>query len=516
MVSAPGYLSFVPDGSTTPPLQTTIAILGAGFAGLGMAIRLQQEGIRDFLLFERANDIGGTWRDNVYPGCACDVPSHLYSFSFELNPEWSHVFSPQAEIQAYLQDCTDRHGLRDRIHLGAEVVSATFNEDTGHWQLQLGDGRRVVARFLVNGVGALKDPRYPNIPGRDSFAGIAMHSARWDTNADLDGKRIAVIGTGASAIQIVPKLAPQAKQLTVFQRSAPWVNPRNDRAYSAVEKALFRRVPAAMRMHRWRIYGQLEVRHPLVFTRETAVRRVVEWNLKRHIRKQVGDPQLAERITPDYPLGCKRILVSDDWYPALARPNVDVDATAIEEITPGGLRLADGREYEADALIFCTGFTVDEPLGTTTITGLGGQSMHEYWNGRPRAYLGITMAGFPNSFTLLGPNTGLGHNSVVLMIEAQIEYVLQAIRYVRQRPELEWIDVDDSAVERFVAEIDQRSATSVWQSGCTSWYLSSEGFNTALWPDSTVRYFQRTRHFDPGPYRRRRRDQRSRADVDAG
>ncbi len=492
----------VPDGSTFAPPQTVmVAILGAGFAGLGMAIRLQKAGLRDFVVLERADDVGGTWRDNVYPGAACDVPSHLYSFSFDLNPEWDHVYGRQAEIQAYLQACTDRHGLRDRIALNADVVSVRWDEDTARWHLHTADGRHVVARFVVHAVGALKDPRYPDIEGMDSFTGTAMHSARWDRDACLHGKRIGVVGTGASAIQVVPKLAEVAEHLTVFQRTPAWVRPRADRPYRALEKSLFRRLPAAMRLHRWRIYATMEARFPLVFGHDTGVGRVVEWLAKRDIRGHIPDPDLAARLTPEYRLGCKRILISSDWYPALARPNVDVCATAIERMQPDGVRLDDGRDIALDALVYCTGFTVERPLGEMDVVGCEGRNLTEYWGDRPRAYLGMTVPGFPNAFVLLGPNTGLGHNSVIVMIEAQVNYVLQAIQHVLVRPEVSSIDVQDAAVDRFVEELDADHDGKIWSSGCNSWYLGVDGINSTLWPKSTVSYIARTRRFDPDLYR---------------
>ncbi len=496
----------MPDGSARPPTTVLVAIIGAGFAGLGMAMRLQQAGIRDLLILERGDGVGGTWRDNIYPGAACDIPSHLYSYSFELNPEWDHVYGRQPEIQAYLERCTDRHRLRDRIRFGAEVVSAIFHEDTARWHVHTANGLHVIARFVVHAVGALKDPRYPDLPGLDSFDGIAMHSARWDREADLQGKRVGVIGTGASAIQAVPELAEVADAVTVFQRTPAWVRPRADRPYRGLEKALFRRLPTAMRLHRWMIYSMLEARFPLVFGHDTGVGRVVEWLAKREIRATIDDPQLAERLIPNYRLGCKRILISSDWYPALARDDVDVCSTAIERVLPHGVRLTDGTDVQLDALVYCTGFTVERPIGSMEVIGREGRSLQHDWGDRPRAYLGITVSGFPNAFVLLGPNTGLGHNSVILMIEAQVNYVLQAIEHVVDRPALAWIDVDEAAVDGFVDELDRDHDGKIWSSGCDSWYLGANGINSTLWPRSTVSYIARTRRFDPGLYRCETRD----------
>ena len=493
------------DGSTSgPPTHVTVAIIGAGFGGLGMAIRLQQSGIDDVLLLERGDAVGGTWRDNTYPGAACDIPSHLYSFSFELNPRWSHVYARQPEIRAYLEHCTDRYGLRDRIRLRAEVVEARFDPTTARWHLTTGDGQHVVARFVVHAVGGLKDPRYPEIPGLDRFEGPAIHSARWDHQIPLSGRRVGVIGTGASAIQIVPELAKTARALHVFQRTPPWVVARHDRAYTERQKRRFARFPAALRLFRWQIYARLEMRHPFVFGHDTGVGSLYEWRLRRQIRQAFDDPALAEALVPDYRLGCKRTLLSDDWYPALAQPHVQLHDTAIERIERAGVRLEGGHGVELDALVYCTGFTVDRPMGDMEIYGRDGRALSRWWGTRPRAYLGITVPRFPHAFILMGPNTALGHNSVILMIEAQIEYVRQAIHYVLQRPELAYVDVDDAALERFVGQIDRRHAGQVWQSGCRSWYQNADGINTTLWPGSTVEYFARTRRFDPGVYRKQR------------
>jgi cation diffusion facilitator CzcD-associated flavoprotein CzcO len=481
-----------------------VAIVGTGFSGLGMAITLQGAGIRDFVLLERGEAVGGTWRDNTYPGAACDVPSHLYSFSFELNPEWDHVFARQPEIRAYLEHCADRYALRDRIRLRTEVTSVRFCDTTARWHLHTRDGQEVVARYVVYAVGALKDPRWPAIPGRESFAGPSLHSARWDHDVDLADKRVGVVGTGASAIQVVPELAKLARHVTVFQRTPAWVRPRPDRPYSEGAKRVFRRFPAAMRAHRFMIYALLEARFPVMFGRDTPVTRLVEWQARRAIRRQIPDPARAAALTPDYRMGCKRVLVSSDWYPTLALPHVEVEATGIAEIEPRGVRLADGRTCELDALVYCTGFTVDRPVGDLRVYGRDGVALDERWGGHPRAYLGITVPGLPNSFLLLGPNTGLGHNSIILMIEAQVKYALQAIQYVEQRPDLATLEVDPAALERFVDEMNRKHAGYVWQSGCKSWYLDADGQNFTLWPGSTIEYIARTRRFDPGVYRRTR------------
>ncbi|MEM9457751.1 MAG: NAD(P)/FAD-dependent oxidoreductase [Myxococcota bacterium] len=495
----------MPDGShRSPPTTVLVAILGAGFAGLGMAIRLRRAGIHDFLVLERGSAVGGTWRDNTYPGAACDIPSHLYSYSFELNPQWSHVYGRQAEIREYLERCTDRYGLRPRIRLGAEVIEARFDERQARWHLHTRDGRHVIARFVVHAIGALKDPRVPSLPGQELFEGPAMHSARWDHAVDFRDQRVGVIGTGASAIQIVPELAKIARHITVFQRTPPWVVPRQDRPYTTRQKRRFARFPALMRLHRWAIYSAHEIRHPLLFGKESRLTTVIERNTRRSIEQAFSDPAEARALTPRYRMGCKRLLVSDDWYPTLALRHVEVRTAPITEIRRHDVVLADGHTQPLDALIYCTGFTVDRPLGSMKVYGRGGRELSAWWGPRPRAYLGLSVPHFPNAFMLLGPNSGLGHNSVLLMLEAQLEHTLRAIDHVLQRPEVCTIEAEPAALERFVDEIDDEHAGRVWQSGCQSWYLGANGANYTLWPGSTVSYIVRTRRFDPRAYREQR------------
>jgi cation diffusion facilitator CzcD-associated flavoprotein CzcO len=478
------------------PVHTTVCIIGSGFAGLGMAARLRQEGIDDLVLLERAGSVGGTWRDNVYPGAACDIPSHLYSLSFDLNPDWEHTYARQPEIRAYLEAVTDRHGLRSQVHFHAEVMHAAFDAETGRWRVETRDGRVFVARFLVSGVGALRDARFPEIPGMGRFDGPSMHSAEWDATVELRGRRVGVIGTGASAIQLVPELAKEAGHLSVFQRTPSWVIPRHDEPYTDLQKAAFRHVPGLMRVNRLRLYLDRESRYPIAFGQWRFAARGVERLLKWHIRRQISDPVLAAQMSPDYALGCKRVLISNDWYPAFARDNVTLETTGIAEVLPTGVRLADGRDVALDALVYCTGFKVDQPLGDMRLTGLDNQDLGELWGTRPRAWLGITVPGFPNAFLLLGPNTALGHNSVVVMIEAQIRYVLQAIRAATDLGERTYIDVDNKHLDEFLAWVDSRHEGQVWASGCNSWYLSSEGENFTIWPGSTVSYVAKTRRFD--------------------
>jgi cation diffusion facilitator CzcD-associated flavoprotein CzcO len=474
-----------------------IAILGAGFSGLGMAAQLDRAGRRRWRIFEQADAIGGTWRDNVYPGAACDVPSHLYSFSFALNTDWQHVYARQGEIRQYLKDVSARFGLRDRISLGCGVVDARWSD--GAWLLTLSTGETTRARVVVSGVGALRDPRLPDIPGIPDFRGRSMHSARWDPGIDLRGKRVALVGTGASAIQIGPAIVDQVERLTVYQRTPPWVRDRDDRPFTEAERRRFRLVPGAARARRWATYLHNEVRYPVFFgTWHRFGERIGEPVLKWLLRRRLRDPSVAAKVTPRYRLGCKRILVSSAWYPMLNSPRVRVEDRPIERVTSTGIEVAGGEHQEHDVIVWCTGFRVDQPMGRLRVVGVAGRSLSDAWGRRPRAYLGITVPDFPNLFLLLGPNTALGHSSVVLMIEAQIRYVLGALRALDQRGGA--MDVKPEALAGFMAEVDRGHATRVWGTGCDSWYLS-EGKNFTLWPGATARYIARTWRFDPKQYR---------------
>ncbi len=478
-------------------MHTQIAIIGTGFAGLGTAIHLQKRGLTDFVLLEEAASVGGTWRDNTYPGCACDVPSHLYSFSFELNPNWSRQFAPQDEIRAYIEHCAEKYGLMPRIEFNSRVEEARWDEDDKLWRLSIRGGRTLTARFVVFCLGGLREPRFPQIPGRDSFAGPTMHSTRWRHDVDLKGLRVGVIGTGASAIQVVPGIAERTGHLTLFQRTAAWVRPRQDAAISPRRQAFYRRFPLAMQLERARIYARYESRWPL-FKRGEWVDRLMRRLMEKDIRRAVRDTQLADKLIPAYKPACKRVLLSDDFYPALQREDVDLEVSRIVEIVPDGAVLADGRKIELDAIVYCTGFEIE--YGQVQIYGNGGVNLIDYWDRRPRAYLGLTVPGFPNSFTILGPNTALGHNSVIVMIEAGIRYTVAAIEYALDN-DLADLDLREDALAAFVSEVDSKHRGLVWASGCDSWYLGEDGVNFTLWPGSTLAYIQRTRHFDPSMYR---------------
>jgi cation diffusion facilitator CzcD-associated flavoprotein CzcO len=473
--------------------------VGTGFGGIGMGIALKQAGYDDFIILDKEDDLGGTWRDNQYPGCACDVPSPLYSFSFELNPDWSRLFAPQREIWAYLRGCARKYGLEAHIRYGSVVEQMHWDEDERRWDVQtvehgeLGSWR---PRAVVSAAGALHLPAYPDIPGAERFAGTSFHSARWDHSCDLAGKRVAVIGTGASAIQFVPEIAKQAAQLTVFQRTPPWIHPRPDAPIPARVRAAFRRAPVAARALRDAIYMGLELR-ALGFAISPKLMAPLEAVARRHLASQVTDPALRARLTPDYTIGCKRILLSSDYYPALQQPNVSLVTEGITGITEAGVTTADGEEHKADVIIYATGFRVIESVTSLDVTGRDGRKLRP---GNLEAYRGITMAGFPNLFLLLGPNTALGHTSVVFMIESQIQHVLSCLRRLA-REKAGTIEVREDAQRRYNDGLQRRLRRAVWsEGGCDSWYLDADGVNRTLWPGFTFEYWSRTRRARRGAY----------------
>lgn len=472
-------------------------IVGSGFAGLGIAVELDAARRRDFLILEKGDTLGGTWRDNEYPGCACDVESHLYSFSFRQNPEWTRTFARQPEIRAYLEDVADHYRLRDRIRFGAHVTGAEW--DGQGWDVRLLDGTTIRARFVVFGTGALHDPAIPDIEGLDRFAGTAFHSARWDHSHDLRGKRVAVIGTGASAIQFVPAIAPDVASLTLFQRTAPWVLPKGDKPIDEAARARYRRFPFLQKLARTGIYWRHEALvagflHPRLMG---VVGRLGRAYLDRSF---AADPELKAKVTPDFTIGCKRILLSNDYYPALRRDNVHVETAGIERVTETGVVTADGVEHPADTIIFGTGFRVADGLSRMTVTGRDGAKLGDAWRGGMEALLGTTVAGFPNMFLLTGPNTGLGHSSMVLMIESQIRYVLDAMDTL-DRHHATAIDTVRERQDEYNAAIQAKLEKAVWsQGGCGSWYLDEHGRNRTLWPGATFTYRRRTRRIDPADH----------------
>ena len=474
-------------------------VIGAGFAGLGMAIKLQEDGEHDFLVVEQGPDLGGTWRDNTYPGAACDVPSQLYSFSFAPNPDWSMSFSPQPEILDYLRRVAARSGVLDRFRFGTVVEDARWDEDTQRWLVTTSAGQ-VSARFLISGTGALMEPKLPEIDGIETFQGEVFHSARWNHDLDLTGKRVAVIGTGASAIQIVPEIAKQVGHLDVYQRTAPYVVPRNDRRYTRPERLLFRVAPAVQLVYRQVIYWGRETYVP-GFTRQPRLALPAKLLALRNLERAIEDPALRERLTPDYAIGCKRILISNTYYPALTQPHVDLVTDPIAKVTGDAIVTADGVERPIDVLVVATGFhTTDLPIAHH-VRGRDGRSLAETWSaGGMAAYKGTTVHGFPNYFAIVGPNTGLGHSSMVFMIESQLAYIRDAVRTVRAEG-LATVEPRLDAQEAWNADLQRRMRRTVWSSGgCASWYLDEHGRNTTLWPRATFTFRRLLSRFDADAY----------------
>ena len=467
-----------------------VAIVGSGFAGVGMGYHLKQAGIESFTIFEEQGAIGGTWRDNTYPGCACDIPSHLYSFSFERRYPWAWRYAKQDEILDYIRHCARKYGVEPHVRLNCRVTGADFDEARGVWVLSLADGSRHEAEMLVTAVGQLHRPAFPAIPGRERFKGAAFHSAQWDHGCDLAGKTVAVVGTGASAVQFLPAIAPRVKRLHLFQRSPGWMIPKFEKAFSPFMRGLLARFPLLHDLDRARIYAITEVlsyayRHRWLATVATLLARV-------HLWVQVRDPALRRKLTPDYPIGCKRILLSNEWYPALARPNAEVVTEAIVEINERGLRTADGRQRDVDAIIYGTGFAATEFLAPMRIRGRGGRELREAWNKGAEAYLGVAVSGFPNLFMLYGPNTNLGSGSIIFMLERQQRYVTRLLQ--RQAAD-GWrcLDVRADAQAEFSREVEIRGRQSAFLANCHSWYKTEEGRNTNNWIGSMTEYARRLR-----------------------
>ncbi len=474
-----------------------VVVVGAGFGGIGMAIALQQAGMADFLVIDKGGDLGGTWRDNTYPGAVCDVPSNLYSFSFS-PASWSRRFAGQQEILAYLHTLAAERGLGRHFRFGSGVAAAEFDERRAVWNLTLDDGGTLRAAAVVSAVGQLNRPALPGIGGRDDFAGPSWHSARWDHGVSLTGKRVAVVGTGASAIQFVPEVARAAAHVDVYQRSAPYVLPKPDRPYRHAEQVLFDRLPVVRKADRLRIflYGEM-LTSGFVVSRAFLAVPMRMW--RRHLQAQITDPQLRRKCLPGYVMGCKRVLFSNDWDPALARPDVELVTDPIERILPDAVVKADGTARPADVIIYGTGFRTTDFLAPMSVTGLGGRRLDQTWREGARAYLGITVAGFPNFFLLYGPNTNLGGNSIIYMLEGQISYVLSALGAL-ERDGLDWLDVRPEVLDAFSAWVDAASRASVWQSGCHSWYTTASGRNVSNWPAQTFRYRHHVRRFDLSRY----------------
>lgn len=476
-----------------------IAIIGAGLSGLGMAITLRRDGHSDFVVLERASELGGTWRDNSYPGCACDIPSVLYCYDDAPNPNWTRAYASQPEIWAYMRDVAARHDIAGHMLYDHEVTSADWDAEAQRWNVQTTQAR-FTAEVLISATGALADPSIPDLPGLDQFTGRVFHSARWAHDHDLKGRRVAVVGTGASAIQFVPEIQPLVDHLDIFQRTPPWVLPRGNPDIPRRWRSLFRRSPRALELARGAVFSLQEATH--FGFRHPKVMRLIERRVRAHIAKEVSDGELRAKVTPDYSLGCKRVLGSNVWYTAICQENVAVVTDGVRQVVADGIVDTAGIHHPADTIIFGTGFQVTDPPISHRVRGRDGTLLADAWGGSQRAHLGIGIAGFPNMFLLLGPNTGLGHNSVLLMIEAQIAYVRQALAYRRQHG-FAALEPTPAAQAEFVAHVDRDTEGSVWTAGgCLSWYIDATGRNSTLWPGSVRAYQRRVATFDPRDYAR--------------
>jgi cation diffusion facilitator CzcD-associated flavoprotein CzcO len=477
---------------------TRVLIVGGGFSGIALGRALRETGVTDFVILEREPESGGVWQANTYPGCTCDVPSHLYSFSFAANPDWSSTYSPQPEIRAYLQRCLDEFGLRPHLQTGVQVESASWDDADQLWRVATSSGAWT-AQVLVSAVGPLTEPKLPAVPGIERFRGKIMHSARWDHDYDLTGKRVASIGTGASAIQYVPRIAERAGRLYVFQRSAPWVTPHDKRPLTDAERARFRAQPWRQKIERGKVYVGKELL-VLGLAKQPRLMRLLEGLARKHIERQVSDPDLRRAVTPDYTLGCKRIVPSNEWYPALSRPNVELVPHALSEIREHGVVGADGIEREADAIIFGTGFHVTDIPFADKVSGRDGRLLNDVWAGSPRAYLGVSVPGFPNYFMMLGPNSGLGHSSMIYMIEAQAEHVKNAVLALHRSGSTA-VEVRRGAHDAYNARLDRKLAGTVWEvGGCRTFYQDANGRNATIYPDWTFRYRRQAVRWKPAAY----------------
>ena len=483
----------------TQPRHVEILIAGGGFSGLGAAIKLTQAGKRDFVVVERGPEVGGTWRDNTYPGAACDVPSHLYSYSFELNPNWTRSFSSGWEIQEYLRRIARKHHVLDKHIFDCEMLSANWDASAGQWVVETSKGA-FTAKVLVCAIGALCEPSLPDINGIDEFSGEVVHSARWNHDYDMTGKRVALVGTGASAVQIGPEIAPLVERLDVYQRTAPWIVPRRDRTYPKAERLAYKHIPGLQRLARTLIYWGRET---FVFgfainpKFAAPARKMAEGNINRGIK----DPALRKAVTPTFQIGCKRILLSNDWYPMLERDNVSLVTDGIVSVRGNSIVTTDGVAREVDAIVLATGFHVTDSPTFDKIKGADGRTLGEVWRqDGMQAYKGSTVPGFPNMFFLVGPNTGLGHNSMVLMIESQLNYLMDALRTMDDW-HLATVEVRPDAHATYNSDLQRRMERTIWTTGgCASWYLDARGRNTTLWPGFTFTFRQRTRRFDPDAY----------------
>jgi cation diffusion facilitator CzcD-associated flavoprotein CzcO len=474
-------------------------IVGAGFSGLCTAIKLKESGMDSFILLDRNKHIGGTWYDNTYPGAACDVESHLYSYSFEPNNDWSRQFSPQAEILKYMEHCIDKYKLAPHIRLDTNIVKAVFNETDGTWQIIDTYGNIFIAQSLITCSGGLSEPAFPDIKGLANFKGKLFHSARWEGGYDLKGKSVAVIGTGASAIQIVPAIVSEVGHLDLYQRTAPWILPKKDKNISAFRRAMYKYLPITRQLYRTRLYWRNEL-VAIGFIARPSVMKIAGKVVIRHLNSNVKDDALRKKLTPQFTLGCKRVLLSNDYYPAIQRSNLSLITEHIQEVNEKGILTSDGRQHDTDAIILATGFQAAEGVLRFEVRGKGGIGLNDTWQEGAEAYLGTSIAGFPNMFIVVGPNTGLGHSSMIIMIEAQVHYIIQALKALKEKG-AKYTDVKKEVEKKYNEEIQLKLANSVWQSGgCMSWYQMKNGKNVALWPGFTFTFMNRTKYFEPEKY----------------
>jgi cation diffusion facilitator CzcD-associated flavoprotein CzcO len=479
-----------------PSKHVNVAIIGSGFSGIAMAARLKQAGRRDFLIFEKANDVGGTWRDNTYPGIACDVPSNLYSLSFNLNPNWSMSYSPGKEIWNYLRSTAKKFGILPFVKFNTDVSGFTWDDDEQQWQLETSDGG-YTANFVIGAMGPLSEPQIPALPGIENFEGEAFHSQQWDHDFDLTGKRVAVVGTGASAIQLVPPVSEVVDELHLYQRTAPWVLPRSERKLTRFEHKLYKYLPFTQKLVRGAVYSLFELR-VIGFVKRQGLMRLIQRGVELHVKQQVPDPELREKITPDYTIGCKRVLMSNDYYPALQRPNVEVITDGVTEVRANSVVAADGTEREVDAIIWGTGFYVTSNPAWDHMRGRDGRTLTETWAKTGKeAHLGVEIENFPNLFMIIGPNTGLGHSSMIYMIESCVEYVSRALKFIEAN-DVGSVEIKREALDNYEKMIQAHMKDTVWTTGgCSSWYLDANGRNTVLWPSFTFQFRRECRSFDP-------------------
>lgn len=474
-----------------------LAIVGAGFGGLAMAHRLTEAGIDDFVIFERADGVGGTWRSNSYPGAACDVPSHLYSLSFAPNPRWSRTYATQPEILAYIEDCYDRFAIRPKVRVSTSIVGLRWQEDTHSWRLTDASGTEYEAAVVVSAIGLFHTPAVPSLPGADDFGGVTFHSARWDHDHDLSGQRVAVIGTGASAIQVVPAIVDQVARLTVYQRTPPWIVPRKDETFSDSQKAAFATDPELVRRYRSELYELFERNTAFIAGDPAAVH--IDSLARSYLRQKVTDAELRARLTPDHPVGSKRILVSSEFYPAIQRDTVELVTEPIEKVVSAGIVTADGTERAHDTVVYCTGFHVVEYLKGVEVLGRGGIDIHRVWAGVPRAYHGLAVPGFPNLFMMYGPNTNQGGNSIILVLEAQAQFVMSALDAMRSAGSSR-IELRPEAMARYLVELDRALAATVWADGSGGYFRTASGDVVTQLPYTSGSYADRIEYIDPGDF----------------